>query len=438
MLSTSFKTILWLLVFSCLFTVCSTAQMRPSGSRGGFELTVNQEFDDEGQTLLVISTAIAYRRLVFFRKGSHYDARYRVYMELLDDRNDTVRGDVWEKTVTVQTYEETTASSSVSTTRRSFHIDSGEYMVKVTLEVIDTSLKFRREKAIRIVGRGEGKLELAEPVFTISKVREPDERPPRGEIFLSGCESEDIEGFRMNPGASYAELDAWLRVVFNLVAPPPEVPTDRYGVSIRVKNAQGTVLLYNRKHVQTRASGFLTFCLDINVDDFHMGDYKLSTVVERPGTDERTTAEGRFTVLLNRGIFGQHFQDVIEILSIIADDDELADLREAAPEDRVNAWLRFWKKRDPTPSTTGNEEMDEFLSRINYVLKNFSKLRPGWQTDMGKIYIKYGEPDKIVETDGKVLGSMIQYWIYYSQGLAYIFEDTTGMGDYQLLTTQMI
>lgn len=413
--------------------------MRPGGgARGGFELAVSQEFDEAGQTLLVVSTTVAYQRLVFFRKHSSYESRYRIYMELLDDRNDAVRGDVWEESVVTKTYEETMASTSVSTIRRSFPVDSGEYTVNVTFEVIDTSLKLEKTKAIRIIGRGEGKLELAEPVFTITKVRQQNDKPPRGEILLAACEASEDEGIRVIPGASFAEFDAWLRVVYNLVAPPPDTLSDRYRVSISVKDHEGDIVLYNRKRVQTRETGLLTFCLEFNVDEFHMGDYILSTIVERPDTDERTSVEAHFTILLNRSIFGNNFDEALEILSIIAEEDELADLRKAPENERAGAWLRFWKKKDPTPSTAGNEEMEEFLSRVNYAIKNFSKFRSGWQTDRGRIYIKYGEPDKVINTDGKMLGSRIQYWIYYSQGLAYVFEDTSGMGEYQLLTTQMI
>jgi GWxTD domain-containing protein len=304
--------------------------------------------------------------------------------------------------------------------------------------VIDTSLRLEQTKEIRIVGRGEGKLELAEPVFTISKVRSSIDKPPRGEILLTACEASGDAGVRVIPGASFAEFDAWLRVVYNLVAPPPDTISDRYRVSISVKDHKGELVLYNRKRVQTRETGLLTFCIEFNVDEFHMGDYILSTIVERPGTEEQTSVEAHFAILLNRSIFGDNFDEALEILSIIAEEDELADLTRAPEEERVDAWLRFWKKRDPTPSTEGNEEMEQFLARVNYAIKNFSKFRPGWKTDRGRIYIKFGEPDKVINTDGKMLGSRIQYWIYYSQGLAYVFEDSSGMGEYQLLTTQMI
>jgi GWxTD domain-containing protein len=426
------------IVLFALAAVCVSAQPQPDMQRGGFELTVSQEFDDTGRTILVVNTAVPYRRLVFLRRGERYESSYRVYMELLDARDEAARGDVWEESVAVATYEETKSSSTVSATRKSFPVEPGSYTVDVTIEVINTSLRFKREREIKIVGRGEGNLELAEPVFTIAKITAEDGGPEVGEVVLTSCGSAEGGGPRMIPGATFAEFNGWLRIMYNLVSPPPETPADRYILSVKVQDAQKRAVLYNRTHVRTRESGLLTFCLEINVDEFSMGDYVVSTVVERPGSDERTAAEGTFTVLLNRSIFGKHFGEAVEILSLFAEEEELEELRTAEGAARVDAWNRFWRKRDPTPSTEGNEELEQFLARVNYVLKNFSKYRDGWRTDRGKIYIKYGEPDKVINTDGTTLGSRVQYWIYYSRNIAYVFEDASGMGEYQLITTQMI
>jgi len=73
-----------------------------------------------------------------------------------------------------------------------------------------------------------------------------------------------------------------------------------------------------------------------------------------------------------------------------------------------------------------------------YVMKHFSRGRVGWKTDMGRVYIANGHPDKVVERQGSMLGKYYQYWYYYSKGLVYIFEDAIGNGDYRLLTVRML
>jgi len=60
--------------------------------------------------------------------------------------------------------------------------------------------------------------------------------------------------------------------------------------------------------------------------------------------------------------------------------------------DREMFWQKFWKERDPTPTTQGNERYEEHLRRVAYADTFFSKVVHFWD-DRGKIYIKYGEPD---------------------------------------------
>jgi GWxTD domain-containing protein len=54
---------------------------------------------------------------------------------------------------------------------------------------------------------------------------------------------------------------------------------------------------------------------------------------------------------------------------------------------------QFWARRDPTPGTADNEFKEEHYRRIQYANERFAAGRPGWKTDRGRIYVKYGEPN---------------------------------------------
>ncbi len=74
----------------------------------------------------------------------------------------------------------------------------------------------------------------------------------------------------------------------------------------------------------------------------------------------------------------------------------------------------FWRVRDPTPNTPENEFKKEHYRRIQYANQWFGKDSPGggWRTDMGRIYIMFGEPksfDKI-ENDVNIRPTII--WFY--------------------------
>jgi GWxTD domain-containing protein len=118
-------------------------------------------------------------------------------------------------------------------------------------------------------------------------------------------------------------------------------------------------------------------------------------------------------------------------------------IRKAGPEERFAAWKAFWLKRDPTPSTNANEEYGEFLRRLRHVLASFARHKPGWQTDMGKVYMRNGPPDKIESAGESATASSrpatyYTLWYYYSQGLVYVFEDVLGSGDPRLLMTRVM
>ncbi|HUL01979.1 MAG TPA: GWxTD domain-containing protein [Gemmatimonadales bacterium] len=99
----------------------------------------------------------------------------------------------------------------------------------------------------------------------------------------------------------------------------------------------------------------------------------------------------------------------------------------------------FWVKRDPTPGTPRNEAEEQFNARIAYVNKKFSEggatPAPGWRTDRGRIYLRYGPPDVTVTRRGVGKQLPFQLWGYTSgvQRRKYCFVDLTRFGNYSLV-----
>src|SRR5262249_29935590 len=65
-------------------------------------------------------------------------------------------------------------------------------------------------------------------------------------------------------------------------------------------------------------------------------------------------------------------------------------------EERDQFIEQFWKRRDTTPETPDKEFKEEDYRRIRYANEQFHAGIPGWRTDRGMIYIKYGKPDRLV------------------------------------------
>jgi len=120
-------------------------------------------------------------------------------------------------------------------------------------------------------------------------------------------------------------------------------------------------------------------------------------------------------------------------------------------EERDQFVEQFWLRRDPTPDTEENEYREEHYRRLAYANEHFASGIPGWKTDRGMIYIKYGPPDERDQHNGGTEerpmeeggGTTIMYpyekWRYrYIEGFApnveIEFVDPTLTGEFRMTT----
>ncbi|MCX5753841.1 MAG: GWxTD domain-containing protein, partial [Candidatus Krumholzibacteria bacterium] len=359
-----------------------------------FELSVSQEFDESSKPTIVVSASIPYRRLVFFLRGERYEARYRVYLELKERRGTRAPGRVWEESVAVDNFRETTSAARFAPTRRTFPVDPGEYTAIVTIEVIDTSRRFREEQVVRVVGEESGRLGVSTPVFYTCREDSLSPKPRSGEIAVSLCPFSGGAGARINPGAVYGDFGGWVRVVLGVVAPAAQTG-DSLVLTARMRDASGAVVLYTKETLPGGGARHSGLCLEIGLDSLPIGEYGIDAVLETADGAQRSQSTGEFALLFNTGLLFARIGDLIDLLSLVADEKEARAVAEAPAAERVRAWALFWRKLDPTTATESNEAFGDFLQRLRYVLKSFSKHQPGWRTDMGQIYIQNGRPDKV-------------------------------------------
>jgi GWxTD domain-containing protein len=96
-------------------------------------------------------------------------------------------------------------------------------------------------------------------------------------------------------------------------------------------------------------------------------------------------------------------------------------------------FLRFWKSRDPDPSTKENERLTEHFRRVNFARFNFHFTAPPYYDGRGKIYIKYGEPDIRYNSPlGSSLAKDNESWSYETITKGLIFDFVADGGYYKL------
>jgi GWxTD domain-containing protein len=128
--------------------------------------------------------------------------------------------------------------------------------------------------------------------------------------------------------------------------------------------------------------------------------------------------------------------ELVEQLQYIAKDDELEYIRDAKTDlEKQKRFLDFWKKKDPSPNTKRNEVMQEYYKRLINANKFFTTTyTPGWKTDMGMVYVIFGEPSNIERHPYDMDAKPYEIWDYYGDNLQFVFVDNTGFGDYRLIT----
>jgi len=122
----------------------------------------------------------------------------------------------------------------------------------------------------------------------------------------------------------------------------------------------------------------------------------------------------------------------------IISDDEIRAFKRYQTDDERQAFIeQFWLRRDPTPNTNENEMKEEHYRRIAFANDRFTEKIPGWQTDRGATYIKYGPPDALDSHSATAVTYPYETWLYrFIEGMGtnveLEFVDLTMTGRYHL------
>jgi len=112
-------------------------------------------------------------------------------------------------------------------------------------------------------------------------------------------------------------------------------------------------------------------------------------------------------------------------------------------ESRLKFVDEFWKKRDPTPGTEGNESKQEFILRIAYANKYFRETPKGegWNTERGRMLLQLGFPDQRKFSEGpptyrgrvqSTKSVRTEFWIYHRYNMVLRFDDRESKDKLQL------
>lgn len=140
---------------------------------------------------------------------------------------------------------------------------------------------------------------------------------------------------------------------------------------------------------------------------------------------------------------------IVDVDPIIRPEEREAWKKLQTDNERENFIGEFWHLRDPDPDTVENEFREGYYERLAYVNEHFSSGIPGYKTDRGRVYLKYGKPDDIeshpsggaynrlsYEGGGSTSTYPFERWFYRHvagrSGAEIEFVDPTGTGEYRV------
>jgi GWxTD domain-containing protein len=237
-----------------------------------------------------------------------------------------------------------------------------------------------------------------------------------------------------NPGRRFGG-EGVDRVYFYFEGYGLDPAADSYEVVTRVLSPEADTLVSTGPQVKPRSGTDVSSALGVSVARLDPGEYQLELELsDRHGGSVRRRAGFRVSgaaeepgdetpYRLNLTPLEKKYYNRLEYVATATELAYYNALSDSGKEAYL-AW--FWSRHN----------LSEFVRRMETANERYrTSTAGGLDTDRGRIYVKYGEPD---EVERKVLEVHVrprEYWQYYNQGYVFIFIDITGTDNYRLAWT---
>jgi GWxTD domain-containing protein len=430
----------WTVAVLALFPAVSTAGQVAEGASPPLEVGVARFYRSAGrQTVVDGFCRIPFALLDPLSRGSDGQAVYRVTVSVRDSANLELVRQTWTRSVPARFL---SAARSSTVEHFTFAAMPGAYSVEVTVRDSATGRTARRQLRMTSYPAVPAASDLL-LATALRLVTGADSVPRSGELRKGSVIIEAADRPLLTP--RQAQIGYYLE----RYAQAPETAA----VSIRVARATGERLVTTAaQQVPFAAGGGATRGM-VDLAGLPPGDYSFEVVVQ--GRDTLVTRQAPFRMGGLESAVAAEAVDAADKFAAMSEaqlDTLYAPLVYLMASDEVGiygsltldgkrGYLRwFWGKRDPTPGTPRNEAQEDFYSRIAEANRRFREGGaaeiPGWRTDRGRIFIKYGPPQDVLQRPQAGSTAPYEVWKYTRGRLSkYVFLDQTQFGNYALIWT---
>lgn len=409
----------YITLFILFVTVSLFAQVEGSGKVNPYSIDPSFYIDMAaypaetiGKSRLDVFLKVPYSSVQFVSTSGKYKAAYSVTLTFYDEDKELIKFEkIWNEQIIVDNFEKTNSNLSSNISYRSLELEPGKYNVQIIVEDRDSKRSFKHEGEINLRAF-ENPVEISDIVFI-----EKNDNPEDGRVIPSVSNI-------------FTTKDEGLAFFY-------EVHTDSaINMSVRYKVLAGEEkTVYDSTEILKIKNGINEVNHSLYLTNLSLGSYNLIVELKEFGGKSITAISKKFLSKIYG--FPNSILDLDEAIAqmmYIAPDDVIDSLEEKESfDEKLDLYLDYWKRKDPSPTTEENEVMFEYYRRVAYSNATFGTYYPGWKTDMGMVYITLGAPDQVDRHPFDYDSKPYEVWDYYELNKRFVFVDETGFGDYRLI-----
>jgi GWxTD domain-containing protein len=370
--------------------------------------------DEEGKTRVDIFIQVPYTEIQFVKTPGGFRASYTATVSVFDeDKEKLLVEKSWREKIETPDFEETTSKSNYNLSLKSFHLIPGKYFIRTAVEDEDSRKTFSSEN-----------------VYTAKDFT--------GDVSVSDImlisRQTQVEGnSKILPNISRnitAERDG-IPMFFEIYSKLPQ----KASIKFQIEDSDERIV-YDSTLYKDIDTGRIQIIHTLENVSLGLGTYSLK-VMMFDSTNKYIAGSDKIFISRWVGIPSSinDFDKAILQLVYIATPSELDHIEEGSTQgEKIDRYLEFWKKKDPTPNTDENEIFNEYYRRVSYANANFSHYVEGWRSDRGMVFIILGSPNNVDRHPFDLESKPYEVWQYYELNRSFVFIDETGFGDYRLIT----
>ena len=276
----------------------------------------------------------------------------------------------------------------------SFPVRSGRYKMLVRLEDLRS-----RKRGLAYVGRKVAESASVEGFVAVPGAQGAGRISDIG--FVWGEATPEARAFRRagtvagllpNPERLFGLLATDLKAQFFAEAGG----TSPWRWKARIVDASGQVVAEQESTAAPSRTLARMFTFDITTAP--AGRYDCEIRVWQEGDTRPLERRSRFSVAWQIGAWMRNPRDIEDDVHFVLEAEDEEVFARMSPGEQERYLEDFWRGLDPTPETAENEIRSEFFDRVAHANQTWTRtvIGKGMFTDMGRVYIRHGEPDEVL------------------------------------------